>query len=247
MRFSLLLRLKNNKFPIEYRRVILSYIKNALTQCNDGKYYDEFFGDITPKDYCFSVIFPGAKFSKDEIEIKDNQIRIIFSTDDRKKTGLKLFSAFIGQKNKVFPLENENYMILQSIINVNRDEILNNRAIFKTALGSGICVRDHDKETNKDRYYIYSDEEFREKLKVTIKNELINAGFLESEADKISVNPIQCKKAVAKHYKRFIDISLGMFEISGSKYILQYLYDVGIGSRKSAGFGMLDLITQDLQ
>ena len=26
---------------------------------------------------------------------------------------------------------------------------------------------------------------------------------------------------------------------------LQYFYDQGIGSRKSAGFGMIDLITQD--
>ena len=247
MRFSLVLTLKNNVFPIEYRRVVLSYIKNALTYCNEGKFFNEFFGDVRPKDYCFNVIFPKAKFLKDEIRIENNEIKIIFSTDDKNKTGLKLFSAFIGQKNKVFPLENDNYMILKSINNIKHDEILNNRAIFKTALGSGICVRDHDKEINRDKYYIYSDEEFREKLKFTVKNELIDAGFSEDEADKVIINPIQCKKAVVKHYRRFIDVSLGMFEISGSKFILQYLYDAGIGSRKSAGFGMLDLITQDLQ
>lgn len=247
MRFSLLLTLKKNVFPIEYRRVILSYIKNALSDCNDGKYFNEFFGDVRPKDYCFNVIFPKAKFLKDKIQIENNEIKIIFSTDDRNKTGLKLFSAFIGQKNKAFPLENDNCMILKSINNIKHDEIRNSRAIFRTSLGSGLCVRDHDRETNRDKYYIYSDEEFREKLKFTVKNELIDAGFSEDEADKVTINPIQCKKAVAKHYKRYIDISLGMFEITASRFILQYLYNAGIGSRKSAGFGMLDLITQDLQ
>lgn len=247
MRFLLTLAVKKNRFPIEYRRVILSYIKNALTSCNNGKFYDDFFGEVKQKDYCFSVIFPKAKFANDEIQIENNEIKIIFSSDDKNKTGLKLFSAFIGQKNISFPLENDNSMILKSIKNIKREEILNDRAIFKTTLGSGICVRDHDRETNKDKYYIYSDKEFREKLKFVLKNELINAGFSESQADNISINPIQCKKAVAKHYKRYIDITLGMIEISGNRFVLQYLYDTGIGSRKSAGFGMVDLVTQDLQ
>ena len=247
MRFLLTLEVKKNRFPIEYRRVILSYIKNALTYCNNGKFYNDFFGNAKQKDYCFSVIFPKSKFIKNEIQIENNKIKILFSTDDKNKTGLKLFSAFIGQKNIAFPLENDNCMTLKSIKNVKHDEIRNNRAIFKTSLGSGICVRDHDKETNKDQYYIYSDKEFREKLKFILRNELINAGFSEEQAESVSVNPIQCKKAVAKHYKRFIDISLGMIEISGCRFILQYLYDTGIGSRKSAGFGMLDLVTQDLQ
>ncbi len=247
MRFSLILTLKKNVFPVEYRRIILSYIKNALTYCNEGKYYGEFFGAIKQKDYCFSVVFPKAKFLKEQIQTENNEIKIIFSTDDKNKTGLKLFSAFIGQKNIPFPLENDNCMTLRSIKNIKHDEIRNNRAIFKTSLGSGICVRNHDKETNKDQYYIYSDKEFREKLKFILRNELINAGFSEDQAESVSVNPIQCKKAVAKHYKRFIDISLGMIEISGSRFVLQYLYDTGIGSRKSAGFGMLDLVTQNLQ
>ena len=40
MRFELIFQLKNNTFPIDYRRVILSYIKKALQDMADGKYYD---------------------------------------------------------------------------------------------------------------------------------------------------------------------------------------------------------------
>lgn len=247
MRFSLVLELKKSIFPIEYRRVILSYIKNALSNCNDGKYFDKFFDSTNQKEYCFSVIFPQSIFRKNEIELENNEIKILFSTSDKNKTGFILFSAFINQKNKIFPLENENFMTLKSIKTQKREELLNSRAIFKTALGSGICIREHNRDNNKDVYYIYSDSEFREKLKLVLSNELNNAGFCKEEIQAVCVNPIQLKKAVAKHYKRYIDINIGLIEISACKDILQYFYDVGIGSRKSSGFGMLDLVTQDLQ
>lgn len=246
MRFTLTLELKERIFPMEYRKLILSYIKNALSECNNGKYYDEFFKDTIQKDYCFSVVLPRAKFNKDNIELEGNEIKILFSTEDKKKVGFILFSAFIGQKNKAYPLKNNNFMVLKNIKNEKEEEILNSKAIFKTTIGSGICVRDHDRESNKDIYYVYSDEEFREKLQVILNNELIKAGFTKEEANEIKVNPIQCKKVVVKHYRRYIDTTIGMLEIQADNKILQHFYNVGIGSRKSAGFGMLDLVTQDL-
>lgn len=246
MRFTLTLELKERIFPMEYRKLILSYIKNALSECNNGKYYDEFFKDTIQKDYCFSVVLPKAKFNKDNIELEGNEIKILFSTEDKKKVGFILFSAFILQKNKAYPLKNNNFMVLKNIKNEKEEEILNSKAIFKTTIGSGICVRDHDRESNKDIYYVYSDKEFREKLQVILNNELIKAGFTKEEANEIKVNPIQCKKVVVKHYRRYIDTTIGMLEIQADNKILQHFYNVGIGSRKSAGFGMLDLVTQDL-
>ena len=80
MRFILTLEVKKNIFPIEYRKLVLSYIKNALSECNSGKYYDKFFKDTVQKDYCFSVILPKAKFSKNQIELDGNEIKILFSS-----------------------------------------------------------------------------------------------------------------------------------------------------------------------
>ena len=246
MRFSLTLELKEANFPIEYRGTILSYIKNAISKCNNGKYYDKFFKDTIQKDYCFSVVLPKSKFNKDKIELENKEIKILFSTDDSEKTGPILFNAFIAQKNKSYPLPNNNSMILKSISTQKQELISNSRAIFKTTLGSGICVREHNRDTNKDRYYVYSDNEFREKIKSVVMNQVIKAGFTEEEANEVKINPIQCKKVVAKHYRRYIDITTGIFEIQGNNEVLQYFYNVGIGSRKSAGFGMIDLVTQDL-
>lgn len=246
MRFCLTLHLEKKIFPIEYRKVILSYIKNAISKCNNGKYYDYFFKDTKQKDYCFSVILPKPNFTKDEITLDGNDIKIIFSTNNKSKIGFILFSAFIAQKNKPYPLPNNNFITLKSINNKKQEEIFNSKAIFKTTLGSGLCVRDHDKEGNKDTYYVYSDEKFREKLKVVLVNQILNSGFTKKEADAIKVNPIQCKKVVVKHYKRYIDTTTGLLEIQADNKILQHFYDVGIGSRKSIGFGMIDLVTQDL-
>lgn len=246
MRFCLTLQLKEKRFPIEYRRVIVSYIKNAISKCNDGKYYEEFFKDTKQKNYCFSVILPKSTFNKDEILLEDSEIKILFSTNDKSKYGFILFNSFIAQKNKPYPLPNNNFMNLKSINNRKREEIANTRVIFKTAIGSGLCVRDHNKELNRDTYYVFSDENFRRKLKIVLNNELLRAGFTKEEVEAVKINPIDCKKVVVKHYKRYIDTTIGIFEMQGKSSILQYLYDTGLGSRKSMGFGVIDLVTQDL-
>lgn len=246
MRFSLNFELKNNIIPIEYRRVILSYIKNALHQCNGGKYYEDFFKNTKQKDYCFSVILPKCKFDKNTIQLEKSELKVIFSISDSKKLGLILFSSFIAQKNKPYPLSNNNIMILRSINRELSEIITSNKVIFKTVTGSGLCIRDHNKENNEDIYYIYSNDKFKEKTKIVLHNQLANAGFNEVEINNVDINPIQCRKVIVKHYKRYIDVTIGMIEVSGDKKILQYFYDTGFGSRKSEGFGMLNLVKQDL-
>ena len=95
MRFYLTLELKQPFLPIEYRKLVLSYIKNAISKCNNGKYYSDYFKDTNQKYYCFSVILPKPKFDKDKILLHKKEIKILFSTEENSKTGLILFSSFI--------------------------------------------------------------------------------------------------------------------------------------------------------
>lgn len=108
-------------------------------------------------------------------------------------------------------------MILKNIRMEKQEVILNSKAIFKTSLGGGLCVREHNRENNKDNYYVYSDKDFREKLKNVLSNQVIKAGFTDDEAEEIKVNPIQCKKVVVKHYGRYIDVTTGIFEMQADK------------------------------
>lgn len=246
MRFCLTLKLEKDEFPLDYRRVILSYIKNAISNCNDGKYYDNYFKDTIQKDYCFSVVLSRPEYTKDKILLDNKEVKILFSTEDKRKTGFILFSAFISQKNKTFSIPNNNSMTLKNISNQKEEEIINSKVIFKTSRGSALCVRDHNKENNRDTHYVFNDNQFEEKMKVVLKNQARQAGFSDYEIESIKFNPIQCKKIVAKHYKLYIDSTVGMFEMQGDSKLLQHFYNVGLGSRKSAGFGMIDLVTQDL-
>ena len=242
MRFYLTFELEKSSLPKDYRRIILSYIKKSLTEILDGRYYSQYFKDNIQKDFCFSLKLPKAKFTKDEIILEDNSIKVLFTSDDRQKTGLLLQQAFMKQKNKKFLIPNQNSITLKQIHQQREQKITSSKVIFKTY---GLCIRDHNKETNKDNHYVYSDEKFNEQLKVVLKNQISQTGFSKDIVDSIKFSPINCKKVLVKHYDTYVDTTVGSFLLEGNPLLLQYLYDVGMGSRNTM-FGYLDLVTQDL-
>ena len=242
MRFYLTFELEKSSLPKDYRRIILSYIKKSLTEILDGRYYSQYFKDNIQKDFCFSLKLQKAKFTKDEIILEDNSIKVLFTSDDRQKTGLLLQQAFMKQKNKKFLITNQNSITLKQIHQQREQKITSSKVIFKTY---GLCIRDHNKETNKDNHYVYSDEKFNEQLKVVLKNQISQTGFSKDIVDSIKFSPINCKKVLVKHYDTYVDTTVGSFLLEGNPLLLQYLYDVGMGSRNTM-FGYLDLVTQDL-
>ena len=242
MRFYLTFELEKSSLPKDYRRIILSYIKKSLTEILDGRYYSQYFKDNIQKDFCFSLKLPKAKFTKDEIILEDNSIKVLFTSDDRQKTGLLLQQAFMKQKNKKFLITNQNSITLKQIHQQREQKITSSKVIFKTY---GLCIRDHNKETNKDNHYVYSDEKFNEQLKVVLKNQISQTVFSKDIVDSIKFSPINCKKVLVKHYDTYVDTTVGSFLLEGNPLLLQYLYDVGMGSRNTM-FGYLDLLTQDL-
>jgi CRISPR-associated endoribonuclease Cas6 len=47
---------------------------------------------------------------------------------------------------------------------------------------------------------------------------------------------------VITHFNQYMTTNKGIIEIAANPEILQLLYDVGIGVRRSQGFGMLEII-----
>ena len=56
MRFYLTFELEKISLPKDYRRIILSYIKNSLTEILDGRYDDKYFKDKIKKYFFLSKI-----------------------------------------------------------------------------------------------------------------------------------------------------------------------------------------------
>lgn len=245
LRIELCFQLDQAELPKDNKSIWISFLKNVLTNCNKGKFYERYFSGTQSKDYTFSVILSKPKFSGEKVQLENRQIKMIFSSDDRNKTGLIFYAAFIQAKKKKFPLPNGNTMVLDRVRQLREQLITESKVIFRTVTGGGLVVREHNKETNKDRYYTFQDKGFDENLKKVLQVQAQEAGFAESVAENITMIPIQCRKVLVKQYGIYVDVTIGIFQMEGDPDLLQYFYQAGVGSKHSMGYGMLDLISQD--
>lgn len=241
MKINLQFQLKNNKLPIDYRRVILSFFKKALSEIADGKYYEKYYFKPERRNFSFAVNLPNPKFSKSEITLGKNEFRITFSTSD-KMTGFVFMSAFIKQKGNNFSAPLENVFILTNISQIGDKTASSSTALVKML--SPLCIREHNRGENKDSYYSVASESFEKKANKIIQEQLIESGFDDERVKGFSIKPLNSKKTVVFHYGNYIECSLGEFVLNGDKAIINYLLQSGIGSRKSAGFGLPILVAE---
>ena len=241
MKILLQFQLKNNKLPIDYRRVILSFFKKALSEIADGKYYEKYYFKPERRNFSFALNLPNPKFSKSEITLGKNEFRITFSTSD-KMTGFVFMSAFIKQKGNNFSAPLENVFILTNISQIGDKTASSSTALVKML--SPLCIREHSRDENKNSYYSVASESFEKKANKIIKEQLIESGFDDKRVKGFSIKPLNSKKTVVFHYGNYIECSLGEFVLNGDKAIINYLLQSGIGSRKSAGFGLPILVAE---
>lgn len=241
MKINLQFQLKNNKLPIDYRRVILSFFKKALSEIADGKYYEKYYFKPERRNFSFAVNLPNPKFSKSEITLEENRFRITFSTSD-KMTGFVFMSAFIKQKGNNFSAPLGNVFILTNISQIGDKTASSNTALVKML--SPLCIREHSRDENKNSYYSVVSESFEKKANKIIQEQLIESGFDDERVKGFSIKPLNSKKTVVFHYGNYIECSLGEFILNGDKAIINYLLQSGIGSRKSAGFGLPILVAE---
>lgn len=244
MRFKLDFMVDQSEINIDYRRLILSYIKNALSQSVNGDLLDRYYMDTNTKDFTWTLIVSRPQFTKEKLQFANNRFSLIFSTDDKKQTGMYLMLAFLNQKNKRYPAEDGNYIYLKNIVQLNQKEINDTTVRFVTMPGSSIVVREHNRETNRDKYYTCEDEGYADKLEQALKTQAEMAGFAETSVADIKVHSVTGKKVVVKHYGIYLDATIADFTVSGKREILQHFYLNGACSRRSAGFGMLDIVEE---
>lgn len=243
MKLLLEFQLEKNRIPIEYRKFFIHFIKDSLSNANNGKYYENFYSGTKEKKFTFAIFMDKPQFQKDEIMLASNRIKMLFSTSD-KMAGYLFYSSFLEQKRKEFPMKKENTIQLVAVRNLREQEICANRVLVKT--NSPLVIRVHKREGNKDYYYSAEKEEFVEEAKQNMRRQLLTAGFAEDVIGDINIQPVKCRKVIVKHYDCKIETTVGKFLIEGNPAILSYFVQAGIGSRKSEGFGMLELLAQDV-
>lgn len=241
MRFKLDFITEKPELNADYRRLILSYIKHSLSDSVNGNLLDRYYTDTNTKDFTWTMIVSKPRFTREKFQFAGNRFSLVFSADDRKQTGMYLMLAFLNQKNKKYPVEDGNHIILKNIVQLDQKEIRGTTARFVTMPGSSLVVREHDRETNRDKYYCCEDEDYVERLELALQTQAEMAGFSKEIVESIKVDCAAGRKVVVKHYGIYLDATIGDLTVSGENDILNYFLRNGICSRRSSGFGCIDL------
>lgn len=219
MRFKLNFTLENPEISIQYRKSIISFFKYALSNYNE-EYYKKYYNekDNTIKSYTFSTYFKNPKIEKDKIIIEDKKFELNISVADY-ETFIILYNAMNKQKFKQFHLNNNSWT-LQNISMIMEKEIKEDKITIK--FQSPLCVR--SRIDRKDYYYSFENKEFEEILKINIKEQLKITDMPKEIVDSFKITPIKAKKVLIKFYEKCLETSTGIFEISGDRQLLNYLY-----------------------
>lgn len=240
MRIRLEFELDNNTIDVQYRKALISYIKKSIQEYNEGLYLQLYAPhSTTKKSFSFAPILPKPIFTKENIQLANPSFTLIFSIYNY-AYALHLYNCFYEQKDKKFPLQNNNSMTLKKLNMLKEKNIHTDSITIK--LSSPLIVRNHNKETKKDMYYCFERSEFKDTLKINIWEQMQVEGLDKSLLENFDIEPIQAKKAIIPVYEKKIECSLGSFKLTGNPELLNYLYKAGMGSKKAMGFGLFEII-----
>ena len=260
MRFRINVELiEGNTFPVNFRVKILHMLKVGLKEY-DREIFEELFDSTKQKNYTWAVCFHAIKFEKERILfLNENDKRFIinFSIFDNVDS-LNIYNAFSSIRFKEFKISDETKVRITNISVVQRKFVKNNVLNVKTL--SPVVCRDHDRETEKDKYYVGTDKEFPVIIKRNLYLRLkeIMGEYVEKDIEDLVIDASKTKKVVVKHYDKrsaaqkessekeskgiLIDASVGTIKFEGKSYLLDYIYSAGLGSVTGSGFGMLEII-----
>lgn len=242
MRFKIEIETANTDIPIDYRGKFISYLKGAIEDYDQDLFKVLYGGGHNFKHFCLSIYFvPEVIILKEQITLHSKRFILYLSTYDV-LIGVHLFNALLARKNKWFPLADcNNQLKTLSIVKVQEYPITSNIAHFKIL--SPVVIRDHSRE-GRDWYITYEDEDFEKIWKRNLKTELQNtfSRDVSGDIDALCIKSAQFRKTVVKNYGIYIPCTIGSMVLEGEKYLLEYFYKAGIGSKRALLFGCLDLM-----
>ena len=241
MRFNVELLLDNETMPKDKNRVALSLIKHNFSSY-DKDYYSELYED-TPnkmKSFTFALYMGNCRFLREEIIIPGKKIILNFSTYDV-GDGIMFYNAFLKNKGLEYPIKNNSIKVNR--IGLNKEKtITENEAVYKTL--SPISVREHFGANKKTWYHSLNaakgQEVFINNLKYQLIDEFGEGRMLDIEEMEFEV--LNNREVKVKNYDIEVLGNICYLRIQAQPYILDYLYKAGIGSQRSTGFGMVDLV-----
>ncbi len=246
MRFVLNFEINNtHTIPSDYHSGLLSVIKNALKQFHN-QHYVSLFGTTNnvkniPKKYCFSPHVPIKSINSASILLQRPELSITLATGDP-ATGITLCNAFRAQLKQPHPFF-AGSLVLKNIHLAPERQIINQGMVVKTL--SPLLIRHHEKSINVDKYYLLTDATAMDQLRTNLALQVAHLEpSLASEVAGIQVTPLNARKVVVAHYGLMRDGNAGTYKVTGHPRLLQHIHDYGMGSHRSAGYGLFEILQE---
>ncbi|MBR9648898.1 CRISPR-associated endoribonuclease Cas6 [Clostridium tyrobutyricum] len=236
---------KTEKIPIAYHMMFVSMIKEALKE-EDEEYLNKlyFFGDKynkKSKNFTFSVYLRDYKINGYEIKINDSVDLNISSPDV--EFMMKLYNGIL--KKKSFSYKKIYNMDKMRISMQPEKHISKGKVCFKTL--SPIFLKDKNGKSVSTESDEYS-REFN-----YIQNKILENYRGYGLRENLEFIPVLMEKKVVKEeISKFKKISgkdvycvesySGIFKLCGDVKDLNDIYMLGVGFRRSQGFGMIEVV-----
>jgi len=236
LRLRAMYSLEKGILPLDYRRGFLSLLKEAIKQSNKHMYQRFYSRHHVLKPFTFSVFFPQLRetlsSSQRGLEVGSEAI-LSFSTWDP-NLGVSIYNGLLSISE--YPLFDDRLRLKG--LSVHRNQVITQKkAIFRTMAPVLINTKGMP-----DRYLLPGDEGFEEGLEFAIQE--VSRAFLKLPEAEVKFRSLFHRRKVVHHYTMCMQGFVGVFELEAPAQVLNLLYYVGLGMRRSQGFGMLRLVQE---
>ncbi|KYO67321.1 CRISPR-associated endoribonuclease Cas6 [Thermovenabulum gondwanense] len=242
MRFTAIF--STDKLPQANNMLFVSLMKEAIQKSNPEYYEKIYFYDgkknKRPKNFCFSIFVKDFEVMDEFYHIKD-KIFLNISTPDY-ECGVNIYNGLLKIKN--FNYKNF-YLNREKIFLVREKKINDNQVVFKTL--SPILIKDKN-----NNFLEPKNEKFNEEMNYICNEILRNYRGIGLKRPLTFQDISLRKKVVKQEIEGFTQITgkkifyanayAGLFKLEGDVSDLDDLYKLGIGFRRSQGFGMIEVV-----
>jgi len=233
MRLNFEFTLKKNELPFDYRKGFISLIKKAL-ELEEEVLYNKYYKNKMQKPFTFSVYFSGLKGKSTDKDFYVGEKAVLnFSTNN---PDLVVAISNGMRKIKSYPLFYNEATYESSLLDKNV-KIQTGKVRFKTKAPFLVNMKG-----NNLKYLIPGEEGFNEAFEFTLKTTARN--FLGITDLEYKLTPVFWKRKIVTHYNQNMSGVQGEFILETKPEVLQLIYDIGFGVRRSQGFGMLEIINR---
>lgn len=235
---------KTDKLPVANKMMFVSLIKGAINKVNK-EYYDRLYNfqdksNKQIKSFCFAVLLKDFEIENEIINIKDKIILNITTPDY--EFGINVYNGLLNIQN----FEYKDYVLKRLKINLVKEKFISEgQVVFKTM--SPICIKNR-----KGEFIHIKDADYVDELNYIVDKDLVShRGYGLKQP--LQFEDMRMKKVVVKEEIRgfkentnksifYVNAYSGTFKLSGDVEDLNYIYQSGLGFRRSQGFGMVDIV-----